>query len=65
MPENLADGGPGCLLADLTARVPGARSAVLVAAHGMVITEHGLGTMPPTSSAPSCPSCGCTRARRR
>jgi predicted regulator of Ras-like GTPase activity (Roadblock/LC7/MglB family) len=44
MPENPADGGPGSLLADLTARVPGARSAALVAAHGMVITEHGLGT---------------------
>jgi len=44
MPANPADGGPGSLLADLTARVPGARSAALVAAHGMVITEHGLGT---------------------
>jgi predicted regulator of Ras-like GTPase activity (Roadblock/LC7/MglB family) len=44
MPENPADGGPGSLLADLTARVPGARSAALVAVHGMVITEHGLGT---------------------
>lgn len=44
MPENPADGGPGCLLADLTARVPGARGAALVAAHGLVIREHGLGT---------------------
>lgn len=44
MPGNPAGGDPGCLLADLTARVPGARGAALVAAHGMVITEHGLGT---------------------
>jgi predicted regulator of Ras-like GTPase activity (Roadblock/LC7/MglB family) len=43
MPETPADGDPGCLLADLTARVPGARSAALVAGHGMVITEQGLG----------------------
>jgi predicted regulator of Ras-like GTPase activity (Roadblock/LC7/MglB family) len=39
----MPDGDARPLLADLVARVPGARSAALVGADGLVITEHGLG----------------------
>jgi predicted regulator of Ras-like GTPase activity (Roadblock/LC7/MglB family) len=34
---------PGWLLGDLTGRVPGVRSAVLLSADGLVIAGHGLG----------------------
>jgi predicted regulator of Ras-like GTPase activity (Roadblock/LC7/MglB family) len=38
------DSDPGRLLADLVERVPGARGAVLLSAHGLTMAEHGLGT---------------------